>query len=222
MFWKQCVIWQYRFWIENDPDKADMVAVFDDPFTSQDRFRKLNTIFEIRRVGRELKQVIVVSHDENFLKDYWGKCDAGERKSLKFHNQGEEAGSVVMECDIEELCRARTETERQKLLAFYHENVGDPHDVVQKMRTVLETYFKSTYPIAFQSQEWLGDICKKIRDDGEDGSAWCHYDRVSRINDYTKGFHHGEDMTVIDRSIYIDPQELKGFVRWTLKMLNIL
>ncbi len=208
--------------LENHPDKADMVAVFDDPFTSQDRFRKLNTIFEIRRMARELAQVIVLSHDESFLKDYWEMCDAGGRKSLKFHNQGEEAGSIIMECDIEELCMARTETERQKLLAFYHENVGDPYDVVQKMRTVLETYFKSTYPVNFQNQEWLGDICKKIRDDGKGGPAWCHYERVSRINDYTSGFHHGEDMTTIDRTIPIDPQELKGFVKWTLKILNIL
>ncbi len=208
--------------LEKDPDKADMVAVFDDPFTSQDRFRKLNTIFEIRRVGRELKQVILLSHDENFLKDYWERCDAGERKSLKFHNQGEEVGSVIMECDIEELCRARTETEQQKLLAFCRENVGDPYDVVQKLRTVLETYFKSTYPVYFQGESWLGEICRKIRDDGEKGLAWCHHERVNRINDYTKGFHHGEDMTVIDRSISIDPQELKGLVKWTLKILNIL
>ena len=152
--------------LESDPEKAEMVAVFDDPFTSQDRFRKLNTIYEIRRMARELKQVIVLSHDESFLKDYWEKCDAGGRKSLKFHNQGEEAGSIIMECDIEELCMARTETERQKLLAFYHEKVGDPYDMILKMRTVLETYFKATYPKNFQNQEWLGDICKKIREDG--------------------------------------------------------
>lgn len=208
--------------LENDPDKAELVVVFDDPFTSQDRFRRANTIYEIRRVGREVAQVIILSHDEGFLKTYWEKCDTNGRKSLKFHNQGEAAGSILMACDIEELCRARIETERQKLLAFYHEKVGDPYDIVQKMRVVLETHFKTTYPASFTDETWLGEICGKILGDGAAGPAWYHYERVDRINGYTSRYHHGDDQTQIDRSVPIDPQELKGFVKWTLKILNVL
>lgn len=207
---------------DHDPDKSETVVVFDDPFTSQDRFRKSNTIFEIRRVGREAAQVIVLSHDEGFLKDFWEKSDPGTCKSLKLHSQGQGAGSILMECDIKELCQARMETERQHLLAFLREAVGNPHDIIKKMRVVLENHLGATFPATFENAQWLGDMCRAMRDQGQTGLAWHHYDHISRINDYTSGFHHGDDPTQIDTSKPIDNTELRGFVEWTLTILNAL
>ena len=55
--------------IAEDPNKADTIVVFDDPFNSQDHYRRTCTITEIRRSGNNVGQVVVMSHDRHFLRE---------------------------------------------------------------------------------------------------------------------------------------------------------
>jgi hypothetical protein len=83
------------------------------------------------------------------------------------------------------------------------------------MRVVLETYCRTTYMAYFEATGWLGDIVRKIREGGDDNPAKALYD----VNDHTAGYHHGE--VVADAAPEdIDPDELTGFVRRTLKIVN--
>lgn len=52
--------------LEQDADLANKIVVFDDPFTSQDVYRRRQTGHEIMRVARACKQLIVLSHDPPF------------------------------------------------------------------------------------------------------------------------------------------------------------
>ncbi|MFZ5685717.1 MAG: AAA family ATPase, partial [Pseudomonadota bacterium] len=54
--------------LENDPARSQRVVVFDDPFNSQDSFRRNQTAIEIVRVIPRVAQVVVLSHDARFLK----------------------------------------------------------------------------------------------------------------------------------------------------------
>jgi wobble nucleotide-excising tRNase len=57
--------------------------VLDDPFTSQDAFRRRQTVHQIKKLGATCAQVIVLSHDVTFLKQVWEKAPPSERTALQ-------------------------------------------------------------------------------------------------------------------------------------------
>ena len=60
------------------------------------------------------------------------------------------------------------------------------------------------------------------RSDGGDAHpAHALYDELDQINGYTSQYHHGEDMGDITPD-QIDPVELTGYVRRTLRIVNAL
>jgi hypothetical protein len=89
------------------------------------------------------------------------------------------------------------------------------------MRVVLETYCRTTYSSSFAAEDWLGDIVRKIREGGDAHPAHALYDELDQINDYTKQYHHGEDVDDLTPD-QIDPTELTGFTKRTLRIVNAL
>jgi wobble nucleotide-excising tRNase len=53
--------------LERDPVLPTKTIVFDDPFNSQDAFRRRQTVHEIVKLASTSAQVIVLSHDATFL-----------------------------------------------------------------------------------------------------------------------------------------------------------
>jgi wobble nucleotide-excising tRNase len=68
--------------VDREADLANRIVVFDDPFSSHDAFRRTHPIYEILRIGAACKQVIVLSHDVQFLKQLWGKDSAQQSGRL--------------------------------------------------------------------------------------------------------------------------------------------
>lgn len=195
-------------------------VVLDDPFTSQDAFRRKQTVHEIVKLGRKSKQVIVLSHDASFLKQLWDKCDSAHRVSLGIIDHGRQ-GSKLMALNLEESCRGRTATDVDDLLAYHNDRVGKPLDIYRKMRTVLETYLKTTFPGSFTDQDsWLGDMIGRIRVTGDVHPAYHLYDELNEINESAE-YHHGEDLSS-NSTETIDSQELAGLVKRTLRIINAL
>jgi wobble nucleotide-excising tRNase len=92
--------------LERDPDRQSRIVVFDDPMSSQDAFRRRQTIHEIRRTGRECAQVIVLSHDAAFLRQVWEKCPSDQRAAVQLADHLAQ-GSKITPCDLEEACKGR-------------------------------------------------------------------------------------------------------------------
>ncbi|MGA7155748.1 MAG: AAA family ATPase [Acidobacteriaceae bacterium] len=196
------------------------IVVFDDPFNSQDAFRRRQTVHEIIKVGRRCKQVIVLSHDAGFLKQIWDKCEPAHRVSLGIVDHGRH-GSKIMALNLEECCKGRTAADIDDLISFHRDRAGKPIDIYRKMRTVLETYLRTTFPASFTEQEkWLGDMIRKIREEGTSHPAHHLYDDLNEINESAE-YHHGEDLSD-NTSDTIDPQELGGLVKRTLRIVNAL
>jgi wobble nucleotide-excising tRNase len=205
--------------LERDSSLGSSIVVFDDPFNSQDAFRRKQTIHEIIKIGRKCAQVIVLSHDPTFLKQIWDKCDPAYRASIGIMDYGEQ-GSKLMTMDLEKACQGRTANDIDDLLSYHHDRAGKPIDIVRKMRTVLETYLRTNFPTYFADKDWLGDMIKKIRDGGASHPA-CHlYDELSEINESAQ-YHHGENVSDITPD-QVDPQELAGLVKRTLRIVNDL
>ena len=206
--------------LERDPALSTKTITFDDPFNSQDAFRRRQTVHEIVKLADFGAQVIVLSHDATFLKQIWDKSPTGERKALLIADHRSQ-GSKLLAADLEKATQGRTATDIDNLQTFLTTGAGNVLDIIRKMRVVLETHCRTTYLTSFEAEDWLGDIVRKIREGGATHPAQALYDELDQLNDYTTQYHHGENVsdTTPDQ---IDPNELTGYVRRTLKIVNAL
>jgi wobble nucleotide-excising tRNase len=206
--------------LERETDLADRIVVFDDPFSSQDAFRRRQTIYEIIRTANTCNQVIVLSHDAQFLQQLWEKSPGNKRTAIQilYHPT---AGSKFCEFNLDDACRGRAAVELDDLLAFRATGAGNPREIMKKLRVVLETHFRFTYRGSFLADDNLGEILRKIRVGGDGHPAHDFYETLERINDYTADYHHGEDPRGAAEPA-LDQTELLGFVNMTLKVVNAL
>lgn len=206
--------------LERDAAIGTKIVVFDDPFNSQDAFRRRQTIHEIMKVASACEQVIVLSHDTTFLKQLWDKAPVNARVSLAITDH-RASGSKLLPIDLDKACQGRTATDVDDLQTYMTGGAGAPLDVIRKMRVVLETYCRTTYPQAFGASDWLGDMVGKIRAEGPSHPAYALYEELDQINDYSKEYHHGEDIADATPD-QIDSTELNGYVRRCLRIVNAL
>lgn len=201
--------------LEHDPDKAAKTVIFDDPFNSQDAFRKDCTIQKIKRCGAVCTQVVVLSHDQDFLKRIWDRLPPDERKCLKLTRVGLR-DTTMIELDIAEATQAAYKAQRTVLLDYYHDSKGEPRDVVQKIRPVLESYCKILGGALFAADDTLGVMIGKIRNAGAGHQLLPLYDDLEDLNEYTKRYHHGENPNAATEQI--SDIELQGKVKLTLEL----
>jgi AAA domain len=175
--------------LERDPDRPNRTVVFDDPFTSQDSFRRRQTIHEIKKIGASCQQLIVFSHDAAFLRNIREKCKPAECVVLQLGDH-RSLGIKIMSCDLDEACRGRAASDMDDLQAYIATGAGKDRDIVRKMR-VLETHCRSTYSGSFAPDDLLGEMIEKIRNTGDQHPAWALMDEVEQINEYSRDHHHG-------------------------------
>lgn len=203
--------------LEHDPERPSKIVVFDDPFNSMDSFRKDHTVRKIRDCGEACAQVIVLSHDLHFLKRIWDRLQekTAERKCLELKRIGLHNTSIV-EWDIEAATQSAYKADRQVLTDYYHDGLGEPRDVVQKIRPVLETYSKILGAGAVAEADTLGVIVGKIRTAGPGHQLYPVCDGLDDLNVYTRRYHHGENPHAATEPI--SDGELHGYVKRTLEM----
>jgi wobble nucleotide-excising tRNase len=200
--------------LDHGPNKGAKIVVFDDPFSSQDSFRKNCTVQQIKKCGEACSQVSVLSHDDRFLKLIWDQLGLlpAERKCLRLARVGVR-DTTVSEWDIEVATQAQFLADRQALVDYYNRAQGHPRDVVNKIRPVLETYCRNLYPSHFTIADSLGAIIKKIRDAEPAHPLAVILDDLEILNHYTTRYAHGQPDAA---TAPIDGNELDGFVKRTL------
>jgi wobble nucleotide-excising tRNase len=203
--------------LEHDPDRAAKIVIFDDPFNSQDSFRKDCTVQKIKKCGQTSAQVLVLSHDVGFLKRVWDRLDkqAADRKCLEMTRIGQ-TNTTICEWDIEKATQDQFKADRQTLTNYYHANEGNPRDVVQKIRPVVETYSRYLGGGIIADVDTLGTIVGKIRGAGYTHQLFEICDDLEELNDYTKRYHHGENPNAAIEPI--SDGELHGYVKRTLEI----
>ena len=206
--------------LERDKNRAQKVVVFDDPFQSQDAFRRRQTVHEIKKTGTDCAQVIVLSHDATFLKQVWDKAPQADRVAIQIVDH-RALGSKLLSADLEKACQGRVASEIDDLLTYLATGAGKALDLIKKSRVVLETHYRTTYSAYFHADDGLGDMAKKIRDGDDTHPAKPILDELAQINDYTAEYHHGDNLAD-GTPDQIDHDELTGFVRRTLRIVNAL
>jgi wobble nucleotide-excising tRNase len=205
--------------IKADAEKVDSIIVFDDPFNSQDQFRRTCTMGEIRRCGREVAQVIVMSHDSRFLRDLWEQeLETDSRKALWLLPFGHR-DTVIAEWSIETDTESEDAGNRRVLLSYYHEGKGNPRDVIKKLRPIIETHLKRMAP-ALGKIKGLGAMLGKVREDGGPPILFDAYDDLDDVNNYTRKYMHGEGQNPDTEPVHAT--ELLGFVGKVLEIAGAL
>jgi wobble nucleotide-excising tRNase len=207
--------------LEQDPTRAQMSVVFDDPFASMDGFRRSHTANQIFHCGQNCQQVVVLSHDPGFLHLLWERIAPADRKSLTLARIGED-NTTIVEWDIERAVQARYRADCEKLLRFSADGEGAPRDVVQKIRPVLEAYCRNIYPAQFGDQVMMGGIVTAIRNAGAAHPFAGIVDDLDEINIYCRRYHHGEGGNPNAANEHLDEAELLGYTQRTLKLVGYL
>jgi len=207
--------------LRQDADIARKIIVFDDPFTSLDRFRRTCTQQLIQRLLDSAQQVIVLSHDPLFLKLLFDECPsvATNVKTLQMSKAGDT--TVIGEWDVQAEAQSSYMKDFSTLLGFYRERKGDPRAVARTIRPFLEGMLRSHFPGHFQPTEWLGDFIGRIRAaDATSGlqHAKADLEELDAINSYSKKYHHQQNANAASEPINDD--ELHGYVKRTLRLVG--
>lgn len=172
--------------VKQDPDIANKIIILDDPFTSQDRFRRTCTQQLIRQLADSAKQVIVLSHDPHFLRLIWEGTPSGDIKVLQMCRTGD--NTIIGECDIEEETQSTYLKDYSALLDFYRERKGAVLGVARSIRPFLEGLLRAHFPGRFKPNQWLGDFIDMIHKASDtDGLSHAKADlpEIEAINDYS-------------------------------------
>ena len=207
--------------LNEDADKLNCVAVFDDPFNSQDQFRRTCTIGEIQRCGEQVAQVVVLSHDPRFLKEIWDlPLPTSDRKALWLIPSGK-SDTEIGEWNIERDTESEDAADRRVLLEFYHKpGKSNPRDVIKKLRPVAETHMRRLAPNQLGNVKGLGSMIQRIRIDQQPVSLVASLDDLTDINTYTRRYMHGENPNAVTEPV--SRSELHGFVDKLLEIAGAM
>jgi len=137
--------------MDNDPDLAQKIVVIDDPITSLDLNRRTCTAQEIIRLCGRAKQVVILSHDEHFLRMIWDKTHS--TKALCVRRKGN--GSVIEEWDITTATQSDYFKNHAEMVTYVNGNTDNPRSVARCIRPLLEGYLRTRFPGEFKANEWL-------------------------------------------------------------------
>ncbi len=207
--------------LKQDENIGSKIVVFDDPFTSLDRFRRTCTQQLIQRLLDSAAQVIVLSHDPLFLKLLSDECPFASTnvKTLQMSKAGDT--TVIGEWDVQAETQSSYMKDFSTLLGFKREGKGDPRAVARTIRPFLEGMLRSHFPEQFQQNEWLGDFINKIRTaDSTSGLQHAKADigELEAINSYSKKYHHQQNGNADSGPVPDD--ELHGYVKRTLRLVG--
>jgi len=207
--------------LKQDTDIGRKIVVFDDPFTSLDRFRRTCTQQLIHRLLDLAQQVVVLSHDPLFLKLLYDECPSAATtvKTLQMSKAGD--STVIGEWDVQAEAQSSYMKDFSTLLGFYRERKGDPRAVARTIRPFIEGMLRSHFPGHFQANEWLGDFIAKIRAANATSGllhARADLDELDAINGYSRKYHHQQNASADTEPINDD--ELHGYVKRTLRLVG--
>lgn len=203
-----------------DDQISDKIVVFDDPVSSLDRTRRYRTVEYISDLATKAKQVIVLSHNDNFIFELYEKLIKFgiEENTLKI-DKGE-----LKEWDVKEEMKSPYFATIKKLESFA-EGKGklSPQDARELIRIVLEDALEFRYFKYFEKlgdKYWLKTMITTLRKEKKCGFR--HHDReevlkeLDSLCDFSAPSHHGN----INKPYREEEEtEIKTFVESTLKMI---
>jgi wobble nucleotide-excising tRNase len=205
--------------LDRDSTLNQKIVVFDDPLSSHDSHRRGKTIEAIQALSGRCRQVIILSHDEYFLRDLEENCLNFKKSSYQIEYSGGDEWSTANAVNLKKLCRTDHAKRIDKLVTYTQNRVGDPDDIILHVRQVIETHFRRSYTAYFAHNRNLGQMVWDI--DTHVGAHPCARvrDRMDTLNKQTCDNHHGDDADVMPKK-GVDPDALKVLVEDALELIG--
>ncbi|MEX0596890.1 MAG: AAA family ATPase [Candidatus Paceibacterota bacterium] len=129
--------------LDIDTNKSDKVLIFDDPLSSLDTNRRSYTIRIIKELFQQLKQVVVLSHNEYFLHEVGKDIRAADKVALRITENFAAKASKIETCDLKELVKIEYFKHLDALEAFRINPDHSQRDLVLGwLRNVLEAHIR--------------------------------------------------------------------------------
>lgn len=205
--------------LDQDPGLANKVIVIDDPISSLDEHRALTTVQEIRRLAERAAQVIVLSHNKQFLCRLWEGTDSTLRAALQVVRGG--VGSTVQAWDVTQDTITEHDRRHTMLRDYVVNNAGDRREVARAIRPHLEAFLRVARPEHFRPGTLLGpflNICKQRLGTAEEILDHALVRELGTLVEYANRFHH--DTNPAWQTEAINDGELLGFVQRTLSFVK--
>lgn len=222
--------------LDIDGNKADKVLVFDDPLSSFDSKRRQKTIIILSALLREVKQLIVLSHDRKFLFNMNRMCRRREtpKKGLEIVFDVADNTSRIQFLDIEKMLQAEYFFSINKIKEFIDngEEAGKT-ECRSYIRLVLEDnlIFKFYSKFDRAIHDTLPQLIERIeRLIAEGAITFRDSDNAKVIADLREldaiswDSHHGDGDVLEARDEVnlagIDLEEFKDYLRTTLDLIE--
>ena len=206
--------------LDADPKIADTIVVLDDPKSSLDGNRSLTTVQEIRKLVNRTRQVIVLSHDKQFLCDIWDKANKHETSALEI--RGLKQNSTLCEWDIKNDALTEHDRRHQALNEYLKKGSGDEREIAESIRLHLEGYFRVTCPTKLPPGSSLGSrfiaLCRQRLGSTSQILEESEIDDLNDILEYAHKIHHATDPA--SAPVVINSAELASFVSRTLDFIK--
>ena len=88
--------------LDIDSSRQDKILIFDDPLSSLDTNRRTYTIGIIKALFQQLKQVVVLSHNEFFLHEIGKDFSGAVKNTLRITENFAAKASVIEVCDLDD------------------------------------------------------------------------------------------------------------------------
>ena len=129
--------------LDIDPNKSNKILIFDDPLSSLDTNRRSYTIRIIKQLFQQLKQIVVLSHNEYFLHEVGKDTRAADKVTLRITENFAAKASKIETCDLNELVKIEYFKHLDALEAFrINPDHSQKDTVLGWLRNVLEAHIR--------------------------------------------------------------------------------
>jgi wobble nucleotide-excising tRNase len=207
--------------IKVDANISQKIIVVDDPVCSLDRNRRNCTKRILRDICISSSQLIVLGHDQYFLRDLRDDLQQGtgniSLQLLKIVRAANDC-SNFSSFDIDNECSTGYYKNHKIIQDFISNGASDDLlTVARSIRPLLEGYLHRRFPGHIQRTKLFGQIIGEAKA-AQLPNPLAHLQPLAtelyQINDYAGQFHHDADPVVIDES------ELLSYARRALNIIH--
>jgi len=219
--------------LDIDPNRQDKILIFDDPLSSLDTNRRTYTIGIIKALFQQMKQVVVLSHNEFFLHEIGKDFGVAVKNTLRIRENFAAKASIIEECDLDSLVKNDYFKHIEALESF---RINPDHSikdtVIGWLRNVLEAHlrFKFYKEIRLMTgQKTFGRLVSFLDTSGvvfrDNGNRANIISNLNLINGVSWKQHHGDpnpDYTTLGMNPNtITAPELDNLIQDTLNLIEV-
>jgi ABC-type polar amino acid transport system ATPase subunit len=219
--------------LDIDSNRQDKILIFDDPLSSLDTNRRTYTIGIIKALFHQMKQVVVLSHNEFFLHEIGKDFGNAVKKTLRITENFAAKSSVIEECDLDSLVKIDYFKHIEALEAF---RISPDHTIKDTvlgwLRNVLEAHLRFKFYKEIRSmtgQKTFGSLISFLDTSGvvfrDNGNRATIISNLHLINGVSWKQHHGDpnpDYTELGMNPNtITAPELDNLIQDTLNLIEV-